>query len=454
MRAERIGAISGLESKMPDALYIGFVDSLLVEIRALILSTVAVTLAGLVAAYAAQSATLWIFIGVMALVNVVRMHFMVLHSKSRPSPDVATASRRETIFVIGAVIYMGLLATWTLCAFWVTDDAFPRFLISMATISYAFGMLTRSFAIDRGLNAQILVAFLPLSAAMIVAGGWYPTVIFVAFVPIFLLIKAASTRMKENFLAEVGARQKAALLAGRLDTALNNMSHGLCMVDPAGRLSLTNSQVLRIFGLSEADAHVGTEMRAVIRKLVRNGVVARAEFKRLSQALFRKGAADLVIPLETKDQRARRDHAPSHEGREHGRRHPGHHRAAHRRGGDLSDGLVRSRDVAAQPAPVRGEAVESLGSAQKREAERRYPVSRSRRFQAGQRQPRPRPRRQAALGGRRAPALRRAGRRHRRALGRRRIRHSLSRDGRDRTRLQARRADHRGDQPAVPDRRL
>src|SRR5947209_17989768 len=105
MRAERIGAISGLESKMPDALYIGFVDSLLVEIRALILSTVAVTLAGLVAAYAAQSAALWIFIGVMALVNVVRMHFMVLHSKSRPSPDVATASRRETIFVIGAVIY-------------------------------------------------------------------------------------------------------------------------------------------------------------------------------------------------------------------------------------------------------------------------------------------------------------------------------------------------------------
>jgi diguanylate cyclase (GGDEF)-like protein/PAS domain S-box-containing protein len=304
MRADRIGAIPALQSEMPDALYIGFVDSLLVEIKGLILSGVAVGAAAVVAAVAANSSAMWICTGLMLLVTAARLYFMRLHARGRPSPNLAVARRWEASFIVGAVVYMGLLAAWTLVAFSVTDDAFTRFLTATITICYAFGMWTRSFAIDRGINAQILVAVVPLSAAMIVAGGWYPTMIVVAFVPLFLFIKASSTRLKETFLAEVAARHEVATLATRLDTALNNMSHGLCMVDGEGRLSLTNKQVLRIFGLTESEAHVGTDMRAVLRRLVRNGVVAHSEFKRLSQALFRKSGDDLVIPLETRDQRA------------------------------------------------------------------------------------------------------------------------------------------------------
>jgi diguanylate cyclase (GGDEF)-like protein len=41
-----------------------------------------------------------------------------------------------------------------------------------------------------------------------------------------------------------------------------------------------------------------------LRKLVRNGVLARSEFKRLSLAMLRKASDGLVIPLETRDQRA------------------------------------------------------------------------------------------------------------------------------------------------------
>jgi diguanylate cyclase (GGDEF)-like protein/PAS domain S-box-containing protein len=304
MRAGRFGAISSLENRLPDALYIAFVDSLLVEIKALILSMAAVTAVGIVTAIAAQSVSLWACTALLLLVNLVRLRFMMLHGRNRPSPDVAAARYRETIFIIGAVVYMGLLATWTFVAFWVTDDAFPRVLISITTISYAFGMLTRSFAIDRGINAQIVVAFVPLSASMMVAGGWYPTMIVVGYIPLFLAIKAASSRMKQNFRAEVAARQKVAMLATRLDTALNNMSHGLCMVDAEGKLILTNYQVLRIFGLGEKDVEAGADMRVILRDLVRNGVLSRSEFKRLSQALFRNTDEDFVVPIETRDQRA------------------------------------------------------------------------------------------------------------------------------------------------------
>ncbi len=42
------------------------------------------------------------------------------------------------------------------------------------TIAYAFSLMSRSYAIYRGVNQQLVAAFVPLSAAMIVAGGWYP----------------------------------------------------------------------------------------------------------------------------------------------------------------------------------------------------------------------------------------------------------------------------------------
>jgi len=304
MRAERLGAISGLDHKMPDAQYIGFVDSLLVDIRALILSIIAVTSAGIVTAIAANSVSLWICTFVMLLVGLVRLRFMTLHAQNIPSANMDIARDRETSFIIGAVAYMGLLAIWTFVAFWVTDDGFTRFLTASTTLVYAFGMWTRSFAIDKGTNAHIIVAFVPLSAAMIVAGGWYPTVILVGFIPTFLFMKASSTRMKENFLAEVAARHQVAMLATRLDTALNNMSHGLCMVDSEGKLSLTNNQILRIFGLSEKEAHISADMRAILRNLVRNGVLARSEFKRLWKALFRDAGDDFIVPLETLDRRS------------------------------------------------------------------------------------------------------------------------------------------------------
>jgi diguanylate cyclase (GGDEF)-like protein len=304
MRAGRFGAVSGLASKMPDALYIGFVDSLLVEIKGLLLSCVAVTAAGIATATAAHSLSLWACTAIMLLVGLIRLRLMMLHARSRPSPSVAIARRRENRFVIGAVAHMAVLAIWTLVAFLVTDDGFTRFLTASTTLVYAFGMWTRSFAIDKGINAQIIVAFVPLSAAMIVAGGWYPVTIFVGFIPTFLFMKASSSRMKENFLAEVAARNEVATLAARLDTALNNMSHGLCMVDPAGKLTLTNKQILLMFRLTEAEAHAGAELRSVLRRLVRNGVLARAECERFAEALFPEVRGELPLPLDTTDGRA------------------------------------------------------------------------------------------------------------------------------------------------------
>jgi diguanylate cyclase (GGDEF)-like protein len=166
-------------------------------------------------------------------------------------------------------------------------------------------MLTRSFAVYRGINLHLVAAFAPLSAAMIAAGGWYPVAIFVAYIPLTLFMKGSSDRLRRNFLAVIAAQAQSAMLAKRLDTALNNMSHGLVMVDAKDRLTLANSQILHLFGLREDDVRVGASLRAVLRKLVRNRVVARTEVDRIRQALLDNSReSDFVVPFDTIDKRA------------------------------------------------------------------------------------------------------------------------------------------------------
>jgi diguanylate cyclase (GGDEF)-like protein/PAS domain S-box-containing protein len=306
MRFEQSRANRQSANKLPDDLYIGFVDALLVDIRALIVTTIAMTTAGAAAALATGSVSLWICTSLMPILGAIRLRGDLRHARNRPSASVEIARKRETIYLIGSVSQMALLAIWTLVAFWVTEDGFVRFLTAMFTFTYAYGIWTRSFAIDRGTNAQIFAAVIPLSGAMIVAGGWYPALIVIEIIPLFIFIKSSSNRLRGAYLAEVVARRDIAALAARFDTALNNMSHGLCMVDCEGRLTVSNSQVLRIFGLRPEDAKVGADMRTILRNLVRNDVLARAEVERLSEALFRSGSneSDFIVPLETKDQRA------------------------------------------------------------------------------------------------------------------------------------------------------
>jgi diguanylate cyclase (GGDEF)-like protein/PAS domain S-box-containing protein len=300
-----IAANSRLQAETPDALYIGFVDSLLVDTKGLIMTVAGSVLASAVVSVVVASPIQWGFTALMAFVGYVRLRYMLRHARSRPSANVEAAHKFERSYVIGATVFMAVLGLWTMAVFWETGDGFSRLMATLTTISCAFGIWTRSFAIAKGTNAQLLVAFLPLSAAFLLAGGTYPLLVVIVLVPIFLWIRNSSTKLRDTFLGEVAARRESAALAGQLDTALNNMSHGLCMIDRAGKIIVINEQVRRIFALPPEEAKVGADMRDLFTLLVRNDVVFHMEVERLEKELLQRGdGADRVVAFETKDKRA------------------------------------------------------------------------------------------------------------------------------------------------------
>ena len=296
---------SNQPDQLPDELYIGFVDGLLVDAAPVFAAALAATSMEIVAAIAAKSTILLGASAAQPAIAAVRLFCLHQHATHLPSATVKIARRREVIFATGASASLAAMSLWTLLAYWVTNDSFTQFLSATMTIAYAFGMLTRSYAIYRGVNQQLVAAFVPLSAAMLIAGGWYPLTIIVGFVPLISFMKGYSTRLRANFLGVVTAQRQTAMLAARLDMALNNMSHGLCMLNPGGRLVLTNDQALKMFGLRPDDAPVGAHVKSVLAKLVGNGVLAELQFARLASTLANdQSGVDFVIPLETLDDRA------------------------------------------------------------------------------------------------------------------------------------------------------
>ncbi len=291
---------------LPDEIYIAFVDGLVFGFVPMLMTASAVTAGEIAAAVAAGQPILMWAAASQLVIAAARVYFSQRHARILPSPTVEIARRQERNYSRGALASLSALSLWTLLAFCVTENSFAQFIGVTMTIAYAFNMMSRSYAIYRGINMQLFVAFVPLAVAMIVAGGWYPLGILVGILPLVLYMKGSAKRLRANFTDVVAAQQRAATLAARLDTALNNMSHGLCMVDSRGRIILANDQALKIFGVRAGRDLVGADVNPILRSLGQSGVIAPAQLSRLAQAMFRDDevGTDFVVPLETRDGRA------------------------------------------------------------------------------------------------------------------------------------------------------
>src|SRR5215203_604800 len=70
-------------------------------------------------------------------------------------------------------------------------------------------------------------------------------------------------QVRQELMADSEAKLREQHL--RLDTALNNMSQGLCMFDPAGRLILFNQRYLDIYGMSAEELKVGCTLADLLK---------------------------------------------------------------------------------------------------------------------------------------------------------------------------------------------
>ena len=292
----------------------------------------------------------------VALVAVACARGLVMRAYARARTTVksnAVARRWERRYVAGAAASVGLLGIWCYVAFARTDDAVAHLISFSITIAYVIGIFGRNFGSSRSVIVQIVCAWVPMTAALVLHGGVYHWIFAGLLVLFFLAVKLIAERLRLTLLEAVVASRDMALLAERFDTALNNMPHGLCMFDAARRIVVANARLNQHLGLSAEAELKGLSPAQLVALAVDAGLVAAAQAERLTDDLNARlsGAEIHAFILEAQNGRTLEFTVQPMENGGTVLLGRGHHRAQERAGQDQSSGAVRTRSPGCRTGP-------------------------------------------------------------------------------------------------------
>ena len=269
--------------KVPFDIHASLVASLFDDRRSLSIGSAAAAACVFLSAWKVGSWVLLGFAVAVAIVAVLRVRDMAAFARIRSDlKTVGDVRRWEIRYVVGATMSVGLLGTWCFAVFAISDDPFVRLLSFGITLAYIIGTSGRNFASDMLIYAQIIGAAVPLSAAMVVAGGYYYAIIGLIIVPLFAALKFISDRLRRVLLDAVIANRDLTLLAGRFDTALNNMPHGLTMFDAERRLVVANRRLSDVLAIAGDVDRKGWTPRELLHACVDAGTFLRLESEQIA----------------------------------------------------------------------------------------------------------------------------------------------------------------------------
>jgi len=193
---------------------------------------------------------------------------------------VPTAEEARAQLVKGraltAILSVGFLI-WTGALFCNVDAALRApitLVIFMASASSAYCLAS----LPSAARLTLLISGLPIALLLLLSGDtmlvWIGANLAMFLALLVRMLNADFAGMVELVtshakLADESAR--AETIATRFDTALNNMSQGLCFFDGAQRLSVSNRQYCEIYALSPADIRPGLQLRDIVGLRFRAG---------------------------------------------------------------------------------------------------------------------------------------------------------------------------------------
>jgi diguanylate cyclase (GGDEF)-like protein len=282
---------------LPAEIYLPLVDSLYQDARTLLVGTIFVT-ASIFVTYWKTGDTLLLGCGfAVIVVACVRGLVMRAYAIARPTvTSVKVARRWEHRYVAGAAASLGLLGLWCFITFSRADDPYAHLVSFTMTIIYAGGIFGRNFGNVRFVVMQILCAWVPMTAGLLLYGTWYHWIFAGLLAPFFLGMKFIAERLRRTLLDAVITSRDMSLLAQRFDTALNNMPHGLCMFDSKRHVVVSNQKLKQQMGLPPDCELKGASVRDLAESVVTAGHLSKPNaeslIKRLTAQLSGAGGDD------------------------------------------------------------------------------------------------------------------------------------------------------------------
>jgi len=266
------------DANLPTEIRAALIESLFAPIASLIVGAIACSIVG--AAVALRVGDPWIMANSVAIlaVGMLRVVSALLYKKYKKSQHLAATKLWERVYEYGAWGFAGLLGLLSWLTITETSDASLQMAVTTMSAGYAAAIAGRNAGRPFIAIGQLTFCALPMAIAlMLYPDGLHKVVGFVVLLFIYgmmditlsirdIIIQALTMTRKEAALAARFEEQ-----ANRFDIALNNMSHGLCMLDQQDRLQVWNVRFLELLHLQNAPIRVGIRISQLVRHSIRAG---------------------------------------------------------------------------------------------------------------------------------------------------------------------------------------
>jgi diguanylate cyclase (GGDEF)-like protein len=233
------------------------------------------------------------------ILAVYSIRVVVANHRSRLSREFC-----DLVFTSSAVAHLVLIGVLTFWAFRYSHDPVVLTLTLTVSIVNTMSIGLRSFSSDAAVKSQLVAAVTPVACTFFLNGGYF----FVAFVTQILLgfyVFLYSSRFRQIFLSEFRHRRRSETIASRFRFAIDNMSHGMCMIDSKMRIAVSNAEMSEYFGLPGTRSLQGVRFSALTRLAQKRGTLSAEDIGRLTASFDATFAPDSVARLETPGARGR-----------------------------------------------------------------------------------------------------------------------------------------------------
>jgi diguanylate cyclase (GGDEF)-like protein len=192
------------------------------------------------------------------------------------------------------------LALGTACGYSLlfSRDSFAEIATISVTLATMVSVVGRNYGSPRAVNYMVFSACFPIVVGFLGLQDFYHAVLASLVLPFAMTTRSMANGVRTFLYKNVLAARDLATIADRFDTALNNMPHGLFMLDADHRILVANRRACELLHLGSQerlkDCHLDVVLRFGVRNTFFNAEQSKTILRQLDELLRGERSRALV----------------------------------------------------------------------------------------------------------------------------------------------------------------
>jgi diguanylate cyclase (GGDEF)-like protein len=167
----------------------------------------------------------------------------------------------------------------------VSQDAFAELACISVTLATMVSVVGRNYGSARAVVLLTFSACGPIVIGLLALLDGYMAILALLMIPFILTTWSMATGVREFLHKNVMAAREISTIAARFDVALNNMPHGLFMLDSGNRILVANRRACELLNLGDHARLKDCHLDAVLRYGVRHTFLEQDRAKQVLRQL-------------------------------------------------------------------------------------------------------------------------------------------------------------------------